>query len=145
MAFIWTIAHCVGGDLPNFVLDRQRSASAATQPTQANPYLFLKGEIPTVSRMETPVTYFYTDKPMKVHDRVDFPAGQLTEFYPPIKQMAPLVSAEERAGKALPMVGGGMLDWSELLVTPPDIADTAYIPTVSEGDRYVARGRPNRM
>jgi hypothetical protein len=75
---------------------------------------------------------------MKVHARVDFPAGLLTEFYPPIAHIAPLVSADEKAGKALPVVGGGMLDWGELLLTPADVADTAFIPTVSEGDRYAA-------
>ena len=57
----------VGGDLPDFVLDRLRQASASTtQPAQIDPYLFTKGAIPTLSRMETPVTYFYTGKPMKV-------------------------------------------------------------------------------
>jgi hypothetical protein len=131
----------IGGDLPNFVLDRVRSSSASTQPTTISPYLFTKGAIPTLSRMETPVTYFYTDKPMKVHAKVDFPAGLLTEFYPPIKRMSPVVTAAEKAGKALPMVDGGMLDWGELVMTPPDIADTAYIPTVTEGDRYAAARR----
>jgi hypothetical protein len=129
----------VGGDLPDFVLDRQRQASASTtQPFQISPYLFTKGAIPTLSRMETPVTYFYTERPMKVRAHVDFSVGLFTEFYPPIEKMTPVVTAGEKSGKAQPMVGGGMLDWGQLLVTPQDIADTAHIPTVSEGDRYAA-------
>jgi hypothetical protein len=91
--------------------------------------------------METPVTYFYTDRPMKVQARVDFPAGLLTEFYPPIKKMAPVVTAGEKLGKAQPFVGNGMLDWGEVLVIPQIIFDDMSdpkIPAVSEGDRYAA-------
>ncbi len=33
-------------------------------------------------RMETPVIYFYTSRPMDVDVRVDFPGGAITEWYP---------------------------------------------------------------
>ena len=33
-------------------------------------------------RMETPVIYFYTKKEMEVDVRVDFPKGEITEWYP---------------------------------------------------------------
>ena len=33
-------------------------------------------------RMETPVLYFYTDHEMEVNVDVDFPGGQITEWYP---------------------------------------------------------------
>src|SRR5262249_43276760 len=35
-----------------------------------------------LSKMETPVTYFYTDKPRNVQVRIDMPKGTLTHFYP---------------------------------------------------------------
>jgi hypothetical protein len=39
------------------------------------------GQGGTVS-METPVMYFYTDRPMRASVRVDFPRGWITEWYP---------------------------------------------------------------
>jgi hypothetical protein len=130
----------VGGDLPDFVLDRQRQASASTtQPTQFSPYLFSKGAIPTLSRMETPVTYFYTDRwPTKVQVNVDFPSGLFTEFYPPIKKMTPIVTAAEKSGKALPIVGGGMLDWGDVTLIPQMTPMEVDLPIVSQGDHYAA-------
>src|SRR5438445_8814092 len=59
----------IGGDLPGFVLTRQRQAEASiNRPAQPKPprsseELLLKERIPTLSRMETPVTYFYSDRP----------------------------------------------------------------------------------
>ena len=38
--------------------------------------------LPARARMETPVIYFYVQKPMPVSVRVDFPHGILTEWYP---------------------------------------------------------------
>ena len=41
------------------------------------------------SKMETPVTYFYTDKPQTVQVRVDMPHGLLTHWYPMVKGFGP--------------------------------------------------------
>ena len=131
----------VAGDLPDFVRDRAREANASIPKPFApsEPDLSLKERIMSLSRMETPVTYFYTDVPMKVHARVDFPKGILTEFYPPVAKMAPLVTPEEKTGKIMPAVRNGMLDWGELVLTPAHLAtDTSKIPAVSQGDRYAA-------
>jgi hypothetical protein len=131
----------VGGDLPDFVLDRARQASASIgkPPGTIETDLFLKERVMTFSRMETPVTYFYTDAPMKVHAKVDFPKGILTEFYPPVTKMSPLVTPEEKSGKTLPRVRDGMIDWGELLLTPASPAsDTSKMPAVSLSDRYAA-------
>lgn len=134
----------IGGDLPEFVLTRQRQAEvsinrpARPKPPKSTEELFIKERIPTLSRMETPVTYFYSDRPMTVQAQVELPRGLLTEFYPPVKAMAPAVSADEKAGKAMPAVGEGMLDWGSIRITPQNSADESTLPAVSSGDRYAA-------
>lgn len=67
-------------DLPPFVLDRFLQAGLPS---------FGKRMISTRLRMETPVTYFYTERERDVNVRVDFPQGLLTEFYPPVAAMTP--------------------------------------------------------
>lgn len=134
----------IGGDLPEFVLTRQRQAEvsinrpAQPKPPKSTEELFIKERIPTLSRMETPVTYFYSDRPMTVQAQVELPRGLLTEFYPPVKAMAPAVSADEKAGKAMPAVGEGMLDWGSIRITPQGSSDESKLSTVSSGDRYAA-------
>jgi hypothetical protein len=127
----------VRADVPDFVQDRARQASASiAQPP--SPRLFLKEDISTLSRMETPVTYFYTDRPTDVAVSVSFPKGLFTEFYPPVRKMTPLVTPEEISRKREPLVADGMLDWGMLRVTPMSQADFTGIPAVSTGDRYAA-------
>jgi hypothetical protein len=93
-------------DLPPFVLNRPRQAGAF------NP--FSKSAYPVLARMETPVTYFYTDRPREVNVRVGFPRGLLTEFFPPVASMKP-----EFTGAAAP-IGDSELDWGRVWVLPDD-------------------------
>ena len=51
-------------------------------------------------RMETPVLYFYAPEPVRVRVRVDFPKGEVTEWYPAARK-----------------VDGG-IDWGRILVRP---------------------------
>jgi hypothetical protein len=75
--------------------------------------LFIKREIRAPLRMETPVTYFYTDRPRDVDVRVQFPQGLLTEFYPPPKQIGPLV------GTVGPEITrNSFLDWGRVHLIP---------------------------
>lgn len=68
----------LGEELPSFV--------------RYHPFrLFTKGELVGRQRMETPVTYFYTDVPRTADVRINFPTGSLTEFYPP--PIAPLADS----------------------------------------------------
>jgi hypothetical protein len=64
-------------DLPAFVYDRVKAGKALGAPSVA------------ISKMETPVTYFYSDKPRAVDVAVDFPAGVLTQWYPAVVQFSP--------------------------------------------------------
>ncbi|MCB9952116.1 MAG: hypothetical protein H6824_14135 [Planctomycetaceae bacterium] len=51
--------------------------------------LFSKQSLRAIQRLETPVTYFYTDVERDVRVSVDFPSGLLTEFYPPPRIIKP--------------------------------------------------------
>lgn len=101
----------VDNDLPPFVLDRGRQAG------RANP--FSKVGLRVVQRMETPITYFYTDRERDVQVKVGFPEGLLTEFYPPIASMKPDVP---KFGVQLqqPKLTDSELDWGTLHLIPPD-------------------------
>lgn len=61
-------------DLPDFVYRTKELPS----PAQGR---CLKCELALV-RMETPVLYFYADRPTNVSVNVDFPQGRITEWYP---------------------------------------------------------------
>jgi len=127
----------VGSDLPNFVINR--TAQATRQGTKLSIGFMLSkgGGIAALQRMETPVIYFYTDKPRDVNVRVDFPRGLLTEFYPPVRAMTPAFGEGPReiggvatgsedpfgtilatAPATLPRVDGGSLDWGTVRIIP---------------------------
>ena len=96
----------VDEDLPPFVLDRFLQSGVST---------FSKRQIRTRLRMETPVTYFYTERERDVNVRVDFPEGLLTEFYPPVMSMGP----DFKYGEQLP-IRNSHLDWGKVHLIPQD-------------------------
>jgi hypothetical protein len=120
-----------GSELPSFVFDRQRQTSLTRKHMWSE-----KGFLVTRSRMETPVTYFYTDEPMAVNVQVDFPKGLLTEFYPPARLMEPMVQERERT----PPIGNAFIDWGTVAVFPEkDLpAERRMIPAVVDGNHYAA-------
>jgi hypothetical protein len=102
----------------------------------------LKDQFVALQRMETPVTYFYTDVQRVVNVRVDFPRGMLTEWYPVVKQFA---SGEQTIGR---VQGRAYRDWGAVRLTPPTQfaevrmrdpqgqAVPASLPTVAADDHY---------
>ena len=96
-------------DLPGFVLNRAE---------QSGHVWFGKGRIRTRVRMETPVTYFYTDTERTVRVSVDFPQGLLTEFYPPVAAMSPPFNADLAIGGDGEPVGHSTLDWGHIDLIP---------------------------
>ncbi len=95
----------INEDLPDFVLDRRMQSGVP---------MLTKGRIRARIRMETPVTYFYTDEERTVRASVEFPDGLLTEFYPPVVAMEPKFdgnSGRESFGKS-------KLDWGEIHLIP---------------------------
>jgi hypothetical protein len=122
-------------DLPRFVVKPGRRA--------VGPESFLKNDFVARQRMETPVTYFYTDEPRTVNVRVDFPQGMLSEWYPVVKSY--------HAGKddaKQTVVGGAYLDWGAVRLTPAaEFASVrvrgpnnqpvpAWLPAVPQNDHY---------
>jgi hypothetical protein len=66
-------------DLPGFVYDRLKAAPLLSMPS-------------VNVKMETPVTYFYSDVPLTVQASVSFPQGMFTQWYPAVTKFAPAVA-----------------------------------------------------
>jgi hypothetical protein len=125
----------VTSDLPRFIMNPGSQPGSAVS-------LYLKDRYVALQRMETPVTYFYTDVPRLVNVRVDFPQGMLTEWYPVVKQFGP---SQPWIGMAQ---GPSFLDWGTVRLTPPaqfgDVrvrdpegkAVPASLPVVAGNDHY---------
>lgn len=94
-------------DLPRFVLDRGRQEGKPNPLSKFNYRVF--------QRMETPVTYFYSDREREARVRVGFPQGLLTEFYPPVQRQMP----EFNWFKPDPLTGAE-LDWGKVWIVPED-------------------------
>lgn len=112
-------------DLPGFVYDRLKAGT-------------LEGSTSVAVKMETPVTYFYSDVPRTVSVAVDFPRGVFTQWYPAAMGFWPPIAASNAAvgvtaptdpvfNLAFPFstpecnikygtVGNGLLDWGTIEV-----------------------------
>jgi hypothetical protein len=102
-------------------------------------------------KMETPVTYFYSDKPMKVRASVEFPRGVLTQWYPSVVEQYPLaaemkelvstssskakVCSADKGSYGAPSAENGLLDWGTLDLLGRDANVDASLPPASL-DRY---------
>jgi hypothetical protein len=109
------------GDLPCFVNHYQNLLFKKIGPVatdiQKNPIDYAKARTQLLGpiRMETPVLYFYSEKPEKVNVRVAFPKGFITEWYP----KATLNQTPVRAG-VLQKSGdtGATIVWKDIEVLP---------------------------
>ncbi len=82
-------------------------------------------------RMETPVIYFYADKPQKVSVDVEFPDGQFTEWFPQLSEL--------NGKKAPAVIGRGMMRWGDIEIMPGNGADEArFFPKDESGSHYYA-------
>ena len=97
----------VDQELPRFVYE------SAGYSDQRFEQLLGKSRLTARQRMETPVTYFYVDRPTDVEVRVGFPQGLLTEFYPPVKTALPAFHLGER-----PPLENSRLDWGRVRLLP---------------------------
>ena len=141
----------VGNDLPAFVFTRREQAER--QGVRLNEFFFDAGKgggIFALQRMETPVIYFYTDQPRDMSVAVDFPQGQLSEFYPPVRAMTPAFGEgpgeynwlyREPTTQPLPKAAlippkpakfdRGSLDWGVVRIIPQSPGEkAAYMPEV---------------
>jgi len=73
---VWWRPLASRNDLPGFVHTLARPAPGVRgMPLE-------KRDIRGTVRMETPVIYFYAEREIRASVRVDFPSGQITEWYP---------------------------------------------------------------
>ena len=77
-------------DLPSFVYDRIKAGS-------------LSGGASVEVKMETPVTYFYSDHPVSAKVSVGFPSGVFTQWYPTVQSFWPLIVAPSTIGPTPPL------------------------------------------
>lgn len=103
-------------DLPSFVYDRRREELA----------------VPVDVKMETPVTYFYSDVPLTARASVRFPKGVLTQWYPAVTAFSPpffqgkgdpvfdtkYPYSSPSCRERLSRVENGLLDWGSVEVLP---------------------------
>lgn len=95
--------------------------------------MLTKGELIAKQRMETPVTYFYTDRPRTVEARVDFPSGSLTEFYPPAQSGASAVPSGTLGKKN---AADSAITWRFDIRPESAHAGSLALPQVEGDERY---------
>jgi hypothetical protein len=126
--------------LPSFVYDRMRGA------TRLGPEAVQKFDCNT--KLETPVTYFYSPEPRRVRVSVDYPKGVYTQWFPAVGAFYPLVAEPcsapgtlgdpvldpkfgfvmEECRQKYSAVGGGLLDWGEVEILARDADVEALLP-----------------
>ncbi|MCA9054928.1 MAG: hypothetical protein KDA75_13900 [Planctomycetaceae bacterium] len=120
----------VENDLPDFVYDWLRWTGMD---------IFIKKTLRARQRMETPITYFYTDRVREVNVKVGFPQGVLTEFYPPVRRLEPqhIISRGNSRNLSAEELRGGLLDWGRVTLIPqaslrPDLKDRKLADAVAQ-------------
>ena len=125
----------VTSDLPNFVFDRALQAKLFTDRYTAGDrsYNTVKGRTYSLQRMETPVTYFYTDRERTVDVEVTFPHGLLTEFYPPVNKMVPIFQKDR-----VEPLSNSSLTWAQVKLIPPAMAHKPelVLPSAAHDEHY---------
>lgn len=86
-------------DLPAFVRERDLNGFSRAS---------------SLSKMETPVTYFYVEEPCRVSVKVKMPEGLLTHWYPSVQSFMP----PTKLTTAPPMESGSSLDWGTFDLIP---------------------------
>ncbi len=77
---------------------------------------------------ETPVIYFYTNKPLQARVRVDFPQGVWTQWYPQASLIAP--SLTELSNPLKP--NGGRIHWNVDVYPPNQVPADARPPVTAK-------------
>ncbi len=114
----WTLSHVGPAELPEFVKPNLLGTK-------------LGGAF--LTRMETPVLYFYANAPMNVRVAVDYPNGTLTEWFPrPV--------SVQREGEAAQVNMGKHARWDVELLRPDDAAGKT-IPALGERGKHYGHAR----
>ncbi|MGC2236855.1 MAG: hypothetical protein WA584_11890 [Pyrinomonadaceae bacterium] len=91
-----------------------------------------KGSIIAKIRMETPVIYFYTPKEMEVNVKVDFPSGDITEWYPQASVVNTKYAPNEEGGRF-----SSGINWGTIKLLPDE--NPNFLREVSYSHYYPAR------
>jgi hypothetical protein len=125
-------------DLPAFVFDRARQANLFTQRFDAGDRSIstTKATVRSLQRMETPVTYFYTDRERVVDVSVGFPKGLLTEFYPPVRMMFPVFAKGQNE-----QLANSALTWEKVKLIPAAAVKSNMMPPPTSADDHYGFAR----
>ena len=102
-------------DLPGFV--HNRAVRQGDLPGVLLLNALGKGAMPSYTRMETPVIYFYSDRERTADVRVSFPQGRITEWYPQATRLGPYATTNL---PELPLAGRSFIEWAGVKILPPD-------------------------
>ena len=97
----------------------------------ANPSSFMR--ILMKSKMETPVTYFYTDRPRTVQVHIDMPRGLLTHWYPLVQSYGPNPSSKPLKPE------NSFLEWRNVQLIPASTSDHPFNPVADNLNWRFAR------
>ena len=73
-------------------------------------------------KMETPVTYFYTDRPRDIRVQVNMPKGLLSHWYPSVRTYGPSLTAKTTKPAE------SFLEWRKITVIPQAVAQRGQEP-----------------
>ncbi|WP_042725116.1 hypothetical protein [Chthoniobacter flavus] len=117
----------VAPELPRFVYDRAHAGSARI----GGIVVAGKSSLVTRQRMETPVMYFYSDRPRVLDVAVRFPMGTITEWYP--QESAAVPTVVSAPGKNPPA-----LHWPKVEILTKEEAAQVTLPFDASGSHYYA-------
>jgi hypothetical protein len=120
----------IAEDLPAFV--HARIIGDRWLPADAQE--FTREVLLAAQRMEAPVIYFHIPRPMEVRVEVSFPAGLITEVYPPVSAYTPPKLAEQ----AIPP-GGSSVTWEKVRIVPYVCCD--FLEFKNAGKSHYAHAR----
>lgn len=123
------------GSLPDWVLGYTATADGKLAAHEA---MRLKFAARGLVRMETPVIYFYTARPISidVHVRFNTARGLMTEFFPP-----PTLSGQRADDEASFNRAAASLDWSRLSVWPANSPEAMKAKVPDAGNSHYAEAR----
>jgi hypothetical protein len=119
----------IGESLPDFVQGRVAGAEWSSVRNVHTEKTGLYAQ----QRMETPVLYFYSEKPLDMTVSVTMPHGLITEVYPPVTAAAPATTQ-----MSIPDAGSSVR-WDHVSTVPNYCCDFIALPQGGESHYFQAR------